>query len=153
MWFSTSGLILEDGLHLRSIPHLPVLTADYLPASLSHEDYPNMISPGQLIDTIAVGAALIAYNCLKNTDRYRRVQGFVEAYPRTTAFRQLSRHPKRSDATLEGWDRFGPAQVWVEANKSQRASRLPVSPDGPQPTKDPEVPPGVDPLLFQQFLE
>jgi TRAP-type uncharacterized transport system substrate-binding protein len=151
---SIQRLSAEDGLHLLPIPYLPALAADYLPASLSHEDYPNVISAGHSIDTLAVGAVLIAYNWPKNTDRYRRVQRFVEAFfPRIADFRDPPRHPKWREvtlaATLEGWDRFEPAQAWVEANNSQQASRLP----SPQPTKDPEVPPGVDPLLFQQFLE
>jgi uncharacterized protein len=154
---SIQRLSREDGLHLLPIPYLPALAADYLPASLSHEDYPNVISAGQSIDTVAVGAILIAYNWPKNTDRYRRVQRFVEAFfPRIADFRDPPRHPKWREvtlaATLDGWDRFEPAQAWVEANKSQQASRLPVS-SGGQPTKEPEVPPGVDPVLFQQFLE
>jgi hypothetical protein len=117
-----------------------------------------MISAGQDIDTVAVGAVLIAYNWPKNTDRYRRVQRFVEAFfPRIADFRDPPRHLKWREvilaATLDGWDRFEPAQAWVEANRSQETSRLPVSSSSPQPTKDPEVPPGVDPLLFHQFLE
>jgi uncharacterized protein len=148
----------EDGLHLLPIPYLRALAGDYLPASLSHEDYPNMVSAGQDIDTVAVGAVLIAYNWPKNTDRYRRVQRFVEAFfPRVADFRDPPRHPKWREvtlaATLDGWDRFEPAQDWVEANRSQQASSLPVSSGGPQPTRGPEAPPGVDPLLFQQFLE
>jgi hypothetical protein len=117
-----------------------------------------MISAGQEIDTVAVGAVLIAYNWPKNTYRYRRVQRFVEAFfPRVADFRDPPRHPKWREvtlaATLDGWDRFEPAQTWVEAHKSQQASSLPVSSGGPQPTKGPEVPPGVDPVLFQKFLE
>ena len=150
---SIQRLSSEDGLRLLPIPYSRALAADYLPASLSHDDYPNMVPAGQSIDTVAVGAILIAYNWPKNTDRYRRVQRFVEAFfPRIADFRDPPRHPKWREvtlaATLEGWDRFEPAQIWVEANKSQQASS-----GDPQPTKGSEVPPGVDPLLFQQFLE
>jgi hypothetical protein len=155
---SIQRLSPEDGLHLLPIPYSRALAADYLPASLSHEDYPNMVSAGQDIDTVAVGSVLIAYNWPKNTDRYRRVQQFVEAFfPRIADFRDPPRHRKWREvtlaATLEGWDRFEPPQVWVEANKSQQASSVPVSSSGPQPTNDPRTPPAVDPLLFQQFLE
>jgi len=148
----------EDGLHLLPIPYMPALASDYLPASLSHEDYPNIIPPGQSIDTMAVGAVLIAYNWPKNTDRYRRVQRFVEAFfPRLADFRDPPRHPKWREvtlaATLEGWDRFEPAQTWVETYKSPQASGIAASSDAPPPAKDPPTPPGVDPLLFQKFLE
>jgi uncharacterized protein len=117
-----------------------------------------MIRPGQSVDTIAVGAVLIAYNWPKNTDRYRRVQRFVEAlFPRIADFREPPRHPKWREvtlaATLDGWDRFEPAQAWVEANKGQQASRLPVLSDGPPSPNGPAVPPSVDPVLFQKFLE
>jgi uncharacterized protein len=155
---SIQRLSPEDGLHLLPIPYLPALAADYLPASLSHEDYPNMISAGHSIDTVAVGAVLIAYNWPKNTDRYRRVQRFVEAFfPRIPDFRDPPRHPKWREvtlaATLEGWDRFEPAQAWVEADKTQQASRLPVSPESPPPANELKTSPDNEQLLFHQFLE
>jgi len=149
----------EDGLHLLPIPYVPALTADYLPASVGHEDYPNLIPSGQSIDTIAVGAVLIAYNWPRNTDRYRRVQRFVEAFfPRIADFREPPRHPKWREvalaATLEGWDRFEPAQTWLETYKGQQASGLAASSGGsPPPHGSAAVPAGVDPLLFQKFLE
>src|ERR1700751_44959 len=99
---------------------------------------------------------LIPYNWPKNTDRYRRAQGFVEAFslgPPPFASCRATQNAARSLSLRIG--RLGSfrAGPGCEANKTQQAWWLSVSPDDPQPTKDPAVPPSVDLLLFQQFLE
>ena len=58
-----------------SVPLSKVLINDYLPTTLTHDDYPGLLGPGQTSETIAAGVALIAYNWPKNTDRYRRSRG------------------------------------------------------------------------------
>ena len=49
------------------------LQNDYLPATLTSKDYPNLIAEGQKVDTIAVPAVLAAYNWAPNTERYRKL--------------------------------------------------------------------------------
>jgi hypothetical protein len=54
---------------------------------------------------------LAAFNWAKNTDRYRKVQRFVEAlFTKWDKFRQPPRHPKWRDvnlaATVPGWTRL-----------------------------------------------
>src|SRR5690348_6427874 len=61
--------INDDNLHLVPVEYAKPLQADYLPAQLNYEDYPNLIEKGQRVDTIAVPAVLAAYNCAPNTDR------------------------------------------------------------------------------------
>jgi uncharacterized protein len=166
----------SDGLHFVPIPYPGQLLGDYLPATLAHEDYPELIAPGETVDTVAVGAVLIAYNWPKtNVDRYRRVQRFVEAFfPRIADFQRPPRHPKWRDvniaATLPGWTRFEAAQAWLDSH-TRAAARPPGTPAGGPATatsgpaaRQPLTPLGagaassadqqrdVDPALFQEFL-
>jgi TRAP-type uncharacterized transport system substrate-binding protein len=72
------GLKASDGYRILPVPFIKTLQADYLPSALTHEDYPNLIAPGQTVDTIASGTILFAYNWPKNTDRYRRIDKFAK---------------------------------------------------------------------------
>jgi uncharacterized protein len=121
---SMSRLGPADGLHFVPLPYPGSLIADYFPATLTHEDYPGLIPAGESVDTVAVGAVLIACNWPKsNWDRYHRVQRFVEAFfPKLGEFQKPPRHPKWREvnlaATLPGWTRFEVAQAWLDANRS-----------------------------------
>jgi TRAP-type uncharacterized transport system substrate-binding protein len=161
---SMAKLGRADGLHLVPIPYSQPLIADYLPTVLTHDDYPDIIPAGQSVDTIAVGAVLIAYNWPKtNVDRYRRVQRFVEAFfPKIGEFQNPPRHPKWREvniaATLPGWTRFDAAQAWLDAKglEAQAEKRLdlrqPVA-TGEARRADALVDPSWrDSPLFQEFL-
>src|ERR1700758_2891670 len=62
----------HDGgrFHLVTVDYDKPLQGDYLPATLTAKDYPNLIAEGESVDTIAVPALLAAYNWAPNTDRY-----------------------------------------------------------------------------------
>jgi uncharacterized protein len=121
---SISHLSRDDGLHLLSIPYSGPLIADYLPTTLSHDDYPELIPSGQTVDTAAVGAVLIAYDWTKaNGDRYRRIQTFVEAFfSKIAEFKKPPRHVKWREvnvaATFPGWKRFEAAQAWLDSHSN-----------------------------------
>src|ERR1700724_1280641 len=70
----------DDRFHLVTVDYAKPLQADYLPATLSSKDYPNLIADGEKVDTIAVPAVLAAYNWAPNTDRYRKLSQFVDAF-------------------------------------------------------------------------
>lgn len=121
-----------DGFRLLPVPFAKPLQADYLPAALTSKDYPGLIAPGDSVETIAVGAVLIAYNWPRDSDRYRRIEKFVERFfPRLAAFQKPPRHPKWAEtnlaATVPGWKRFPAAEEWLQRNNvtaeaaSQRA--------------------------------
>jgi uncharacterized protein len=129
-------LVRSDGLHLVPIPYPKQLIGDYLPTSFSHEDYPELILPGETVDTVAVGAVLIAYNWPKNVDRYRRVQRFVEAFfPKIGELQKPPRHPKWREvniaATLPGWTRFVAAQQWLDSQPAQAQHNTPSNNGAP----------------------
>jgi TRAP transporter TAXI family solute receptor len=118
----------DDNLHFVPVDYAKPLQADYLPAVLTSDDYPNLIEKGQQIDTIAVPAVLAAYNWGPNTDRYRRLQHFVEAFfGKIRNFQQPPFHPKWKevalDAPLPGWVRFRPAQEWLDRDSNRDSSR------------------------------
>jgi len=122
---STAALKASDGFRLLPIAYSNALQNDYLPAVLTHVDYPNLIEVGQTVDTIAVGAVLIAYNWPRNTDRYRRIAKFVDAFfPRIADFQKPPRHPKWREvnlaATVPGWKRFAAADEWLDRNRTSQ---------------------------------
>src|SRR5689334_22628336 len=101
-------LKVSDGLRILPVAFDKPLQTDYLPATLTNEDYPGLIAPGEKVETVAVGAVLIAFNWPKGSDRYRRIQKFVDAFfPRLAEFQKAPRHPKWREAnlgaTLPGW--------------------------------------------------
>lgn len=163
-------LNLNDGLHIVPLPYPAQLINDYLPATFTHDDYPDLIPRGETVDTIAVGAVLVAYNWPKtNVDRYRRVQKFVEAFfPKIAEFQKPPRHVKWREvnlgATLPGWTRFDAAQAWLDRHRGEAAV------GGGQPVLRQAVASSgaitpsagavgqfsrrqVDPALFQEFLK
>ena len=65
-------LKVDGGLRLLSVPFAKQLQDDYLPAVLSDIDYPGTVAAGEGVETIAVGAVLIAYNWPRGSEPYRR---------------------------------------------------------------------------------
>jgi TRAP transporter TAXI family solute receptor len=121
---SIGKLKVADGFRLLPMPFPRPLQADYLPATLSSEDYPSLIAPGQEIETVAVGTVLIAYNWPKNTDRYRRIEKFVETFfPRLAEFQKPPHHPKWRETNLAtvlpGWKRFDGAEEWLRRSAAE----------------------------------
>jgi uncharacterized protein len=109
--------ILEDGFHLIAIPFLPALEKDFLPVTLTHDDYPNLTD--YKINTIGARSVLIAYNWPKGNDRYRLLDSFVRAlFTRFSELKDGLHHAKWREvnlaATLPGWSRFAPAQRWLD---------------------------------------
>jgi TRAP-type uncharacterized transport system substrate-binding protein len=118
-----------DTLHLVSVPFTPTLENTYSPGSLEPETYPNLIAQGHAVQTIAVDAVLITNNWPRNSERYRRIATFVDAFfPRLPDFRNAPRHPKwlevNLSADLPGWDRFPAAQEWLERSKEAGSAPL-----------------------------
>lgn len=114
-------LIAEKNLHFISIPLNTAITANYVPARLTADDYPALIQSDHPVDTIAVGAVLAVANLQPDSDRYRNVVNFVDAF--FTGFQSLlmpGHHPKWHEvniaAELPGWRRFPPAADWLQRN-------------------------------------
>lgn len=155
-----SKLPKDPDYRILEIPFTPELEeASYLPATLTSEDYPNLIPEGQTVETIAVGAVLAVYNWPPNTDRYRRVENFINAlFSKFEEFQKPPRHPKWREvnlaANLRGWQRFPAAQDWLDrAAAENRSPAINMEYARQQAAR---VAPGdvaEQERLFRQFLE
>ena len=146
-------------LHLVSVPYDRRLQDLYLPTTLSGDEYPNLLAPGETIDTVATSVLLVSFNWPENTERYNRVARFVDAFfSKFDEFHKPPRHPKWKEAnislTIPGWQRFKAADDWLARNRQ--------SPDAQrgrfeQFLVETGLTTGDDPArreaLFRQFIE
>ncbi|CCD98097.1 conserved exported hypothetical protein [Bradyrhizobium sp. STM 3809] len=107
-------------LHLVTIPYDRRLQDLYLPTTLASDEYPNLLNPGETIETVAIGMLLVSYNWPENTERYRKVARFVDAFfANYDEFMKPPRHPKWKEssivAAIPGWKRFKAADEWLVA--------------------------------------
>ncbi|WP_076863275.1 TAXI family TRAP transporter solute-binding subunit [Bradyrhizobium mercantei] len=124
---SVSGF-KDDRFHLVTVDYDKPLQGDYLPASLSAKDYPNLISGEERVDTIAVPAVLAAYNWGANTERYQKLATFVDAFfTKFPTFQNPPFHPKWREvslsAPLQGWQRLPVAQQWLDRHGVEAVTR------------------------------
>ena len=105
-------------LHLVPIPYDRRLQDLYLPTTLSSDEYPNLLAPGETVDTLAASVLLVSFNWPEKSERYRRMASFVDAFfSKFDEFHKPPRHPKWSEASLiikiPGWQRFKAADEWL----------------------------------------
>jgi TRAP-type uncharacterized transport system substrate-binding protein len=148
----------EPGMHFVPLNWGPKFSDYYLPTTLTHDDYPNIIPPGGSVDTLAVPVVLAVYNWPKNSDRYRRVERFVQYYfERFDKLKQPTFHPKWKEinlaARVPGWNRYPAAEEALAASKdggtgrqanSNEPAAAPARADASALEKSP---------LFEEFLE
>jgi TRAP transporter TAXI family solute receptor len=125
----------SDGYRLLPVPLVGQLMEDYVPASLTNADYPDLIPPGKPVDTIAVSSVLIAYNWPKDSDRYQRIEKFTRLFfAKFDEFLKPPRNPKWREtnifAAVRGWKRFDGAEAalsdiraQMQANQRQQADQ------------------------------
>ena len=110
----------NDGrFHLAAVDYSKPLQSDYLPATLTSKDYPNLIAEGETVDTIAVPSVLAVYNWPPSTERSRKLALFVDAFfTKFAALQNPPFHPKWKEvslsAPLAGWNRLPLAQQWLD---------------------------------------
>ena len=153
----------ELGFRLLSIPLDGPMAEDYVPATFTSADYPNLVPEGTTVEVVAVATSLISYNWPANHDRYRRIAKFVDAFfGKFEQFHKAPRHVRwkavNLAAELKGWTRMKAAQDWLDKVPTQRLA--------------PSASPGIDTVLartqaaraapgrpaeqerlFQQFME
>jgi TRAP-type uncharacterized transport system substrate-binding protein len=130
-WIVSTGKIMpiarnlknEDRrLHLVSIPYDKRLQDLYLPSVFTSEEYPNLIAPGETVETLAASVLLAVFNWNPGTERYAKVARFVDAlFSKIDEFYKPPRHPKWKEASISavvpGWQRFKAAQDWLDRNQ------------------------------------
>jgi TRAP transporter TAXI family solute receptor len=118
----------SDGrFRLLGIPFEGEIAQTYFPTRFAHTDYPRLVDDSETVDTLAVGSVLAVFNWPANSDRYRRVERFVNAFfSKFADFQKPGRHPKWKEvnltATVPGWERAKPAQDWIDMSAQATGS-------------------------------
>jgi len=137
----------EPGFHFLAIDFSPKFADYYVPCPLSHDDYPQLIPAGQMVDTLCMSAVLAVYSFPKGSDRARRLERFVQYYfERFDKLLQPSFHPKwravNLAAKVPGWNRY-----WIAAEKLAAIQKAEIAPTEATVDRGPS-----DRGLSQQFL-
>jgi TRAP-type uncharacterized transport system substrate-binding protein len=117
------------GLHLVNIPFTKTFEDLYTLGEFTKQDYPNLLQGQDRIDTIAVPAVLAVFNWQKNSDRYNRVERFIEyLFSRWDTLQHPPYHPKWRDvnlaATVPGWTRFSVADQLLQQMQAQQQQQV-----------------------------
>jgi TRAP transporter TAXI family solute receptor len=132
----------------------------YVPSVFTAEDYPGYVKPGEKVETIGVQAVLAVYNWPKESDRFRRVQRFIDFYfDRFQNFHQPPYHPKWKSinlaAKVPGWTRYWAAEEKLKQMAAAQPAPRAIDPQlarqqaaraAPNDSAEQE-------RLFQKFLE
>ena len=91
----------------------------YFDTSLRNTDYPNLVPPGDVVETVAVGAILAVFNWREGSRRYKLLSNFTtQLFSSVEILKSDPYHPKWRGidlrTTVPGWKRFKPAMDWVE---------------------------------------
>jgi TRAP-type uncharacterized transport system substrate-binding protein len=116
------------GLHLVNIPFTKTFEDLYTLGEFNKQDYPNLLQGQDRIDTIAVPAVLAVFNWPKNTERYAKVDRFIQyLFSRWDALQHPPYHPKWRDvnlaATVPGWTRFSVADEQLQQIQAQQQQK------------------------------
>jgi len=133
-------LRLEDGVHFlpldqESLPgyDLSAIRSEYMTIELTNKLYPNLIPNGTSVPTIANHALLVSYAWPEGSEKYRRIERFVnEFFSKIEKFKDNSaRHPKWAEfnvwTDIPGWTRFKAAANWLAAQETVSASNEPAN--------------------------
>ncbi len=117
------------GFHLLPVPYDSRFEDYYTPYVINGSDYPNIAKPGEMIETIGVPSVIAVYNWSKDTDRYRKVERFIQYY--FSRFERLKQPPFQPEwrnvslgATIPGWIRY---RVAEEALANLSKNQLPLT--------------------------
>jgi TRAP transporter TAXI family solute receptor len=130
----------------------------YIPATLTAQDYPAYIKPGEKVETLGVQTLLAVYNWPRESDRYRRVQRFIERYyDMFERFHVPPYHPKWKNvnlaANVPGWIRYAVAEEKLKQMAAAKQQALQTSQVRQRAIRTGGADAADQEKLFQQFLE
>lgn len=148
---------VSAGLHLVNIPFTKTFQDLYTLGQFTKAEYPTLLQGHDSIDTIAVPGVLAVYNWPKKTDRYAKVERFIQyLFDRFDRLQHPPFHPAWRDvnlaATVPGWTRFPVAEAMLDQLKAKQQQQadfrnfLGTRRDAPDSPADREA-------LFRQFLQ
>ncbi len=106
-------------VHFLDLEFVGPLKNGYLPAVMTHDDYPDLIARNETVSTVSVSAVMAVYNWKTDSDRYRKVARFVNAFFSNFEKLQKAPHHKkwrevRIEAEVPGWTRLTAAEQWLK---------------------------------------
>lgn len=127
-----------DKVHFLDVDFMDSLQKDYLPAVMTHDDYPDLIAQNETVGTVAVSTVLAVVSAKAGTEQHRKISRFVESFfTNMDKLRQPPRHVKWQEVNpalpLTGWARFPPAQSWLASNPQAQPTFTVLT----QPSADP----------------
>ena len=120
----------ETGFKFLPVEYDNRLADYYLPSQLGSADYPSLIAEGAQVPTIAVPTFLAAYNWPRSSDRYKRMDRFVDRlFSRLETLQGPGFDPKWKNVNLAakvpGLERYRSAQEWLDRPGAVEESGLP----------------------------
>ena len=120
--------------HLEAAVDIPLA---YL-SPINSNDYPELVSKDAPVKTVAVGTVLLAYNWSTKSERYQRVDRFVQAFLshlNEIKARRPKWHQFDISSSVSGWTRFPAAEQWLkkaglipEPDKATAQEQVPLDP-------------------------
>jgi TRAP-type uncharacterized transport system substrate-binding protein len=118
----------EEGFKFLPVEYSSKFEDYYVPSYLEPADYPNLITKGERVATIAVPTILASFNWRPESPRYHRVARFVdELFNRIDKLRSPGFDAKWKDVDLRtrapGLERFQAAQEWIDRTIPTKQTR------------------------------
>lgn len=148
----------EPGYKFLPLPYDERLSDYYMPATLSHADYPALIQEEEDVPTVAVPTALVAFNWPSSTDRHRRLTRFIDRlFDRLPALQAEGFDPKWRSVNLAGevpsLMRLKQAQDWLDRANAQVQAGVDIERARKQIARQSPLPPTEQERLLQEFLQ
>jgi uncharacterized protein len=119
----------EAGFKFIEVPYPSALEAEFLPSKIAAEEYPTLVPAEKSVATVALVTLLVTRNWPTWSVRYERTARFVENF--FSKFEEFQKPPRQSSwktvniaGRVRGWQRFGPAQEWLDRQEREAAKRL-----------------------------
>jgi TRAP-type uncharacterized transport system substrate-binding protein len=123
---SLTAIDPKFGFHLLPIPY-GNFTDYYVPMTFENSDYPNLVKPGEKVEAIGVPAVLAVYNWPKGSDRFRKVERFIQYY--FDRFDNFKKPPFQKEwkeinlaATIPSWTRYWYAEQLLQERQQKQHS-------------------------------
>jgi TRAP-type uncharacterized transport system substrate-binding protein len=114
----------DAGLHLVPINFEGPIETSYLPASLSHDDYPGLIGGSTVLPTVATGLLLLTADRSSDPAFASNIESFISTlFSKADTLKTGRHHPKWRDvnlaAALPGFVRADAAENWLNQHQQQ----------------------------------
>jgi TRAP-type uncharacterized transport system substrate-binding protein len=118
-------VVSKDGPHILQVDYRQFADSYYVPVTLENADYPTMIGAGETVETIGAVVVLAVYNWPKGSDRFRKVERFIQYYfDRFDTLKKPPFHPQWKEinlaATVPGWRRYWYAEEMLKKRFSNQ---------------------------------